>query len=359
MSAPPPTTPPVTPPTGGDKDGKGKTPAPTKPPEKIPLPNYSDPVSRSAYALAFRNKYGKESLTGYGDIPLRINEKPQWGTDTSKNLAVKYASGLGLDPALFYSSSMIEGQSGLYPGAVKGVAPGQVQYTGDKDFPVSGLWNFGLDSFEDYLPTLKKKGYLPQDFDKNFKIWDKGAGAGGPGGAKTRDEGVMFKNADAGIQAKAAMMKAYYDELDDYAKSKNIKLNPEQRDFFALAHFNSGAHGYQLLDAYNKAGVLRNNNFLTTMPNVQVAGVSPALHKQIYGNVSPRLAAARGLKGEGYFENAQAQPIAAQAAPAQQQAVAPPPPVVRQRPIPEGAKVIETSEGKGYIDPHNGNFVKL
>jgi hypothetical protein len=57
-----------------------------------------------------------------------------------------------------------------------------------------------------------------------------------------------------------------------------------------------------MLDAYNKAGLLKNNEFLNEMPNVPVAGVSPELHKKIYGNVSPRLAAARGLKGEGYFD---------------------------------------------------------
>ena len=282
--------------TGGDPPtGGGKA----APPARIPLPDYKDPASRLAYAKAFRQKYGERSLEGYGDIPLRINEKPQWGSDTSKNLAVKYGTAAGVDPALFYASSMIEGQSGLYPGAVKGIDPKTVQYTGDKNYPVSGLWNFGLDSFQDYLPKLKQKGYLPQDFEKNFSVWDK---PGGPSDPKGREESVMFKNADAGIQAKAAMMRAYYDELDDYAKKKNIILTPEQRNFFGLAHFNSGEHGYQMLDAYNKAGVLKNNDFINTMPNIPIAGVSPALHKQIYNNVVPRLAAANGLRSEGYFD---------------------------------------------------------
>lgn len=269
---------------------------------RIPLPDYANPESRLKYAQAFRDKYGKDILSGYGDIPLRINEKPAWGSDTSRNLAMREAKKLGINPALFYASSMIEGQSGLYPGADKSLAPGLVKTTGDKDYPISGLWNFGLDSFQDYLPTLKKKGYLPQDFEKNYKVWDK---PGSPLGAGYRDESVMFKNADAGVQAKAAMMRAFYDEVDDYAKSKNINLTPKQRDFFALAHFNSGAHGYQMLDAYNKAGLLKGEDFLQKMPNIPIAGVSPALHKQIYGNVSPRLAAARGLTEEGYFDEDQ------------------------------------------------------
>ncbi len=269
---------------------------------RIPLPDYDNPESRLNYATAFRKKYGNNILGGYGDIPLRINEKPTWGSDTSKNLAIKEASKLGLDPALFYASSMIEGQSGLYPMKSKQTGQMVVNSTGDKDYPVSALWSFGLDSFRDYLPTLKKKGYLPEDFDKNFKVWE---GKGSPLGKQYNDEDVMFKTTDAGIQAKAAMMKAFNDELDDYANKKNIKLSPEQKDFFALAHFNSGSHGYQMLDAYNKAGLLKNNDFLNKMPEIAIPGVSPALHKKIYGNVAPRLAAARGLKEEGLFDQPQ------------------------------------------------------
>lgn len=298
----------------------GPGPGPDPATSRIPLPNYADPNSRLAYATAFRNKYGKEALSGYGDIPLRINERPGWGSNTSKNLAMAEGKRLGLDPALLYASSMIEGQSGLYPGADKSLPAGLVKTTGDKDYPISGLWNFGLDSFQDYLPMLKKKGYLPQDFEKNYKVWDK---PGAPSGAGNRPESVMFKNADVGIQAKGAMMKSFYDELDDYAKKGNVKLTPEQRDYFALAHFNSGAHGYEMMDAYNKAGLLKDDKFIDKMPGIDVPfkvngklmskEKAAALHKQIYNNVLPRILAAKGLKAEGYFDEP------AVAKPAQQQ----------------------------------------
>ena len=169
---------------------------------RIPLPDYKNPESRLTYAKAFKEKYGKNTEPGFGDIPLRANEKPAWGSDTSKNLANKYATQMGLDPALFYASSMIEGQSGLYKGSVKG-NPDVVRYTGDKDYPVSAVWSFGLDSLPDYLPSLKEKGYLPKDFDKNFKVWDKDVS---PAGEGYPNESIMFKSTDAGVQAKAAMM---------------------------------------------------------------------------------------------------------------------------------------------------------
>lgn len=285
-------------------------PAPAKP-SRIPLPDYKNPQSRLSYATSFKKKYAPESLPGFGEIPLRVNEKPIYGSDTSKNIATREAKRLGLDPALFYASSMIEGQSGLYAGAAttdKG-EPAWKGNTGDKDFPISGLWGFGLDSFQDYYPELKRKGYLPNDFDKQFKIWDK---EGGPMGADADPEGVMFKNTDAGVQAKAAMMRAFYDETDDYAKKKGIDLTPTQRDFFGLAHFNSGAHGYELLDAYKKAGLLDGGKLPDKMPNIDIPfkfkgkpmskEAAAKLHKQIYDNIAPRLAAARGLKEEGLFD---------------------------------------------------------
>lgn len=272
-------------------------------PVRIPLPDYNNPESRLAYAKAFRDRYGKEALSGYGDIPLRINEKPMYGSKTSRELAMQEARALGLNPALFYASSMIEGQSGLYPGAAKTPdgRPAWRGYTGDKDYPISALWGFGLDSFTDYYPSLVKKGYLPSDFDKQFRVW---GGEGGPLGRDADPEVAMFKNTDAGVKAKAAMMRAFYDELDDYAKKKNIRMTPEQRDFFALAHFNSGAHGYEMLDAYNKSGLLKGSEFLKKRPDIPIRGVSPALHQKIYSNVMPRILAARGLEKEGYFDEA-------------------------------------------------------
>lgn len=288
---------------------------PPTPNKRIPLPDFKNPEARMAYAKAFRDKYGPEYLGGYGDIPLRANEKPAWGSDTSKNLAVRYAKALGIDPAIFYASSMVEGQSGLYPHTIKGREKDGllVNSTGNKDYPVSGLWSFGLDSFPDKVDALVKKGYLPPDFKNNYILGTDNSSLG-------EGYSTLFKNTDAGVQAKAAMMRDFYDELDSYASKRGLKLTPEQRDFFGLAHFNSGSHGYELLDAYNNAGLLKNSDFVKKMPNIPIQGFidfyrkkgkgdaearvsAEKLHKQIYGNVLPRILAAKGLKEEGYFDD--------------------------------------------------------
>ena len=129
---------------------------------RLPLPDYNNPDSRLNYAKGFTQKYGP-LMAQRGDTPLRINEIPDTGTDTSKNLALKTAKGLGLDPALLYSSAMEEGMSGLYPDKNK-----QVDYSGNEKFPVNGFANFGLDTFSDAYEGLVKRGYLPADFSKNF-----------------------------------------------------------------------------------------------------------------------------------------------------------------------------------------------
>lgn len=328
----------------------------------IPLPT-ADKASRKQYMDTFKQKYGLEH---FGDIPLRVNETPLFGSRSSKQAATEEANKLGLDPALFYSSSMVEGQSGLYRGSAGQNAQGQDLYrgyTGDKDYPVSGMWAFGLDSFQDYYPELVRKGYLPKDFDKQWKNYDQ---PGAPEGSTSPSgqESTMFKTTDAGIQAKAAMMRAFYDESDAYAKKRGYNLTPEQRDYFALAHFNSGAHGYEMMDSYNKAGLLKNNDFLNSgkIPNVNVnfmykgkqmsPEASARLHQQIYGNISPRIAAARGLKQEGLFAYGGSVPKKPYANGGE---VGPGKGKKPKGKVDEGF-VMPTDDGKGYILP-NGDSV--
>lgn len=273
--------------TGGDKD-KPKTP------ERIPLPDYKDPESRKKYAQEFHKKYG-ELTSGLGDTPLRINEKAFWASDTGKNLSTKTAAQYKMDPALLYTSAMVEGMSGLYPNEKN-----QANTTGDKEFPVSALWSFGLDSFDkSKSDSLVKKGYLPKDFQNQYKIFE---GEGGPTGKDVRPETAMFKTTDAGLQAKAAMFKETYDDIDSYAQKKGIKLTPKARDFFALANFNGGeGTSHAMLNEYNKKGLLKDDQYLQHAPDFG-EGDEAKKYKKVFTNAKQRLVMADALKNEGYFD---------------------------------------------------------
>lgn len=260
-----------------------------KPKERIPLPDYSNPASRLEYAKQFTQKYGP-LVSKRGDTPLRINEVPQTYKDklTSKQIAINASKPLGLDPALLYSSAMEEGMSGLYPDQNN-----QVNFSGDEDYPVSGYQAFGLDTFADAFPALVKKGYLPKEFEKEFK---KNVEAPRAGDNKTAVNSANFTTAEAAFMAKAAMTKNYKDEVENFASQNKISLSDKAKDFFTLVSFNSGpGNAKKMLKEYNNIGALKNDSFLQKRPSKSWAVP--------YENVIRRVQMAEALKAEGYFDS--------------------------------------------------------
>jgi hypothetical protein len=259
-----------------------------KPTDRIPLPDYKNPSSRLDYAKQFTSKYGA-LMSGRGDTPLRINEVPQTWQDklTSKQIAQNASKPLGLDPALLYSSAMEEGMSGLYPDK-----NGEVSFSGDTDFPVSGYVNFGLDTFSDAFPALVKKGYLPKEFEKEFK---KKVHPPLPGDNKVAVNSADFSTAEAAFKAKAAMTKSYKDEVEDFASKNKIQLSDKAKDFFTLVSFNAGSgNARKMLKEYNSLGALKGDAFLNKRPSKSWAAP--------YENVIRRIQMADALKAEGYFD---------------------------------------------------------
>lgn len=268
------------------------------PPDRIPLPNFNDAASRGNYLKQWQGKYG--SLEGRGDTVLKVNETPRTGSATAKEISAKAAGKYGLDPALLYSSAMEEGMSGLFKDKsgidTKHRKPsdfGYQDYYGDKEYPIEGKENFGLNTFADRFPDLVKKGYLSADFAKNFR------------GAKNETGGFLrndFKSVDAAMQAKAAIMKYHYDDIDSYAAHRGIKLSPKARDFFALAEYNGGeGTGHQMLNDYYNNGHLEGDKFLQGRPTTG-KGLKADSYKAVYDNVARRLRMQEGLKKEGLFD---------------------------------------------------------
>lgn len=270
--------------------------AKTPPPDRIPLPNYNDITSRGNYLKQWATKYG--NLEGRGDTVLKVNEVPRGATDTAKNISVKYGKQYGIDPALLYSSAMEEGMSGLFKDKsgvdTKGRKPtdfGYQDYYGDKQYPINGGQSFGFNTFTDRFPDLVKKGYLDKSFASNFR------GSANEGQFNKAD----FKSTDAAMQAKAAMLKYHYDDVDSYAAHRGIKLSPKARDFFALAEYNGGeGSGHLLMHQYNEKGLLEGDKFLEKRPDEGDKKKPDNL--DIWGHVTRRTKMANALKEQALFE---------------------------------------------------------
>ena len=277
--------------------------APKAGPNVIPLPNYADPKSRINYLQSWQKQYG--NLEGRGDTVLKVNETPRGGTDSAKNLAAKSGKQYGVDPALLYSSAMEEGMSGLFKNQSGGTdtknrKPGDFgyqDYYGDKDFPINGGQSFGFQTFAERFPDLVKKGYLPQSFASNFR----GVKAALADQNEQHDAN-NFKTADAALQAKAAMLKYHYDDVDSYAKQRKIELSPKARDFFALAEYNGGeGTGHQMLNDYYNNGYLKDDRFLKERPT-SGAGLKLTSYKDVYDHVNRRIKMSYALKEQKLFD---------------------------------------------------------
>ncbi len=269
----------------GKVGGGGANPTVPNPPNRIPLPDYNNPKSRLSYAQNWTKKYGP-LMQGRGDTPLRVNEIPE-GTDddvlTAKEMSMKAANPLKLDPALLYASAMEEGMSGLYGSDKK-----LVDYSGDDKYPIDGFVNFGLDNFSDFYPELVKKGYLSEDFKDKFKKQQQTNELG------QKVNSANFKTAEAALQAKAAVIRHTQDQTEDYAKKNGIQLSDKAKQFFTLINYNAGEGAMRkMLAEYNQNGYLRNDKFLEKRPSEK--------WKQPYENVIRRIQMAEGLKKEGLF----------------------------------------------------------
>jgi hypothetical protein len=262
---------------------------------RIPLPDYKNPTSRLKYAQQWRDKYGPY-MQGRGDTPLRINEVPNTAHDRLpiKQSAINAAKRLGLDPALFYSSAMEEGVSGMFKKGYPGEEP--FNSSSYEDFPVSGFAGVGLDHFGSTFPELVKRGYLPAEFSKKFQPT-----------VMTNEKGETthsgdFRSVEDAMMAKGAMAKLSEDQLMNYAKRKNIQLSPKAKEFFTYVNYNAGeGNAQKMLDDYYGAGALKDDAFLKSRPN-KGGNLKEASWKQPYDNVMRRVKMAEALKGEGYFD---------------------------------------------------------
>ena len=188
------------------------------------------------------------------------------GVDTARNIHVKAAKAVGLDPTLLYASNMEEGMSGLFADK-----KGESDFSGNKDYPTPGFKSFGIDYFRSKVPDLIKKGYLPSGFQNQYTPHDQINEQG------KKVDSADFKSPDAAVQASAALVKDFQDQAEAFAKKNNINLTPRQKEFFALAGYNGGGNMQKMMLEYNKKGALKDDSFIAN-PNT---GSYPTIHTNI------------------------------------------------------------------------------
>lgn len=245
----------------------------------------------------------KELRAKYKTNPY-FKGRETWATDLDKEFAptkekVKdslYAAAKlsGISPSLLYSSSMEEGM-GLGIHKPDNVSEAYAMWAEkDKDaskYPVDGFYNYGLDTFGNIYEDLLKKGYLPEGFDKKFKVFE---------AINEKNESVkpaaFISNADA-LTAKAAMIKDVSNQLENYLVKNKITLDDKGKEFFTLAGYNGGVGNMQkMIASYNKKGYLKDNKYLSS-------DFTPASYAPIYTNVQRRLQNKNILDAEGYFSD--------------------------------------------------------
>lgn len=155
----------------------------------------------------------------------------------------------GVDPSLLYSSAY---QEGLGKAIVRPDEVSEAYLNASHNgldinqYPVDGFYNYGLDTFGGNYERLKK--YLPADFDKRFKTYK---------AKNEKNEDIVtaaFMNNEDALTAKGAMIHDLSDQVDYYAKKYNIKIRPEDKDYFTLAAYNGGwGNAKKMLDEYAKS----------------------------------------------------------------------------------------------------------
>ena len=143
-------------------------------------------------------------------------------------------------------------------------------------FPVDGFFNYGLDFIGEKgnIERLQKKGYLPKGFENNMKVYQ------AYNEKKQLVPTAAFRNNEAALMAKAAVLRDFQDKVDEYAVSHKLKLTPQQRDYFTSASYNGGwGNGRTMMNEFisskDRAGFIEKG--LTSRKGV---------HKNVYPRVS-------------------------------------------------------------------------
>lgn len=168
-----------------------------------------------------------------------VNPKTTWRNLIEKRKDVK-------DKALLYASLMDEGGDQF-----------TYNYQGGERDAYSGFGSFGLDTFGQRFDEFVKKGYIGKEMRNRIVM---------SSAINEKQETVKsadFTNLDDVITAKEAFLNASRDSISRKAKELGLNLSPTAMDYFTVASYNMGEAGArEMLQAYNKAGILKDDAFM-------------------------------------------------------------------------------------------------
>lgn len=193
---------------------------------------------------------GKKKKPAVWDAALELKKNAGMPMKGSKNslasLSKQVGTALGVDPSVLLSSAWVEGgnKQSLNPGyvspAYEKAFKGKPEYD---NYPIDGFQSYGVDTIGDKWDKVKQ--YLPKDFESRVKFYDNV----NENGEKIKSG--AFDSDQAAMMGKAAMLKYEQKRVDDYAKEKNIQLDPETRDYFTMLGYNRG-NAFPVMDEYAK-----------------------------------------------------------------------------------------------------------
>lgn len=166
---------------------------------------------------------------------------------TSVEVVKSAAEKTGINPALLFSSAFQEGMNRAIARPDE-ISEAYLTAKIGQDFPVDGFYNYGLDTFGTKFKKYIDKGYLTEDFASQFHPYE---------AVNEKGETVTtaaFKNNEAALMAKAAMLRDIQDTVNDFAKQKGVELDENAANYFALVAYNSGEENAQkMMEKYAKA----------------------------------------------------------------------------------------------------------
>ncbi len=204
------------------------------------------------------------------EMKLLYNKKMNYDNRSAKDIVNDVAKKQGVNPALLFSSAFQEGMNKAIA-KPDTVSNEYIKSKLENDYPVDGYYNYGLDTFGDKYAQLKK--YLPEGFDKQFKSFP----VTNEKGEKVNS--AAFKTNSDALTAKAAMLQDITQQNQDYAKQKNITIDPAHTDYFTLAGYNTSTPNVKkMIDQY---GASKDKNDFIDKGQTTL--------KQVHDNIYPRL----------------------------------------------------------------------